>query len=191
MGRSIPSRPSAALLRPEALEEAFPNLKPSQRLALVEKAVAVQAASERRRRRLAKAGRRRVSPWAIILLAGLLCAAVGVWNVFASHQALTRLEQLAQRGTLAGQPHPAGPVAAARLGLLTVASVRDAVHYVAGPARQGPPPPTIPAEEPDRAFAIREHRQRYEAYFTLGAALAALGGAASAGSLCVLAFGRR
>lgn len=177
--KGMPRRRSEPVLTGDALAEAFPNLSPSRRLAMVEKAIRIEAASRRRRRRLARAARPSPLPWLMLLVAGLVCAAVGLWNIQAGNAMLTQLALY----------EPADGAGSGRE-IWSAGQVRAALAHVIALPRQAPPDPLLPLEGPGRAAAIEAHRQRGIAYRIVGVALAGVGGAVAVASL-IMAIARR
>lgn len=162
-------------------EDAFESMTPAQRLRYVEKVVATEAASRRRRRRLARAWRYSPLAWVLVMLAGLVCMAVGAWNYHTSGKMLSELAQWA--------PPPASDAAAA-LPPWSWPRLVESAHYLWQEAFTGQPPTVLPEARAERERIVALHRTRYQAYQTLGVLLGALGGTVLLGSLAMAAARR-
>lgn len=176
IGGTRPSDPP--LLMGEALEQAFPNLSPRQRLALVSEAVKVEAASQRRRRRLARTAKKGVAAWLILVLAGALCAAVGFWNYRTSQGMLAQLDARLPASASGATADSLPPWSPQRLVL--------AADYILREARHGTPPPWLPRDGMEQLRTLSVHRQRYLTYETIGLSLVALGGLVLTGASAML-----
>lgn len=162
----------------EALEQAFPNLSPRQRLALVSEAIQVEAASKRQRRRLARMAKAGASVWLVVLLAGALCSAVGLWNYRTSQGMLAQLDARLPAADSGAMAATLQPWAAQRWII--------AADYILREARQGTPAPWLPRDGMEQLRALSVHRQRYLTYETIGLSLAALGGLVLTGASVML-----
>lgn len=162
-------------------DDAFRSMTPAQRLRYVEKVVQTEAASRRRRRRLARAWRYNPLAWVLVMLAGLVCMAVGAWNYHTGGKMLAELAPWAPSPASDGEA-VAPPWSWPRL--------VESTRYLWQEALTGQPPTVLPESRQEREMLLALHRSRYQAYQTLGLVLGALGGAVLVGSLAMAAARR-
>ena len=163
--------------------DAFQSMTPAQRLRYVEKVVQTEAASSRRRRRLARAWRYNPLAWILVMLAGLVCMAVGAWNYHTGGKMLSELAQWA--------PLPASdPGAGTAPPPWSWPRLVESARYLWQEAFMGQPPTVLPEARAERESLLALHRTRYRAYQTLGLVLGALGGTVLLGSLAMAAARR-